>query len=40
MYLKEILWLISWPAIIALSYLLIRIALKKTEDKIDSDWES
>lgn len=31
MYIKEILWLLSWPALIAVSYFIIVFALKKFE---------
>jgi hypothetical protein len=33
MYLKEILWLISWPIMLFASYQLSKIALKKMEAK-------
>lgn len=33
MYLKEILWLISWPVLIYISYRLVLVALKKFEKK-------
>ncbi|MDD2571213.1 MAG: hypothetical protein PHN30_01645 [Bacteroidales bacterium] len=41
MYIKEILWLLTWPLLIAVAYYLIRFALKKfekhlpEEDKVD-----
>jgi len=31
MYTEEILWLLSWPAFIVLSYYAVRFALKKFE---------
>jgi hypothetical protein len=31
MYISSILWLFTWPVIIILSYLFIRLALKKYE---------
>ena len=31
MYIKEILWLLTWPLIIALTYILARFALKRFE---------
>lgn len=33
MYWKEILWLLSWPLIIWVNYLLVRIALKGYDRK-------
>jgi hypothetical protein len=32
MYLAQILWLLSWPALIAASYLIISLALKNFEE--------
>jgi len=40
MYFKEILYLLSWPLIIYLSYLLSRIALKKVEENDSGAGES
>jgi hypothetical protein len=34
MYIKEILWLLSWPALIVAAYFIIRIALKKFESNL------
>jgi len=34
MYIKEILWLLSWPALIAAAYYIIRYALKKFESHL------
>jgi hypothetical protein len=31
MYIKEILWLLTWPLLIVLAYYLIRLALKRFE---------
>jgi hypothetical protein len=39
MYLKEILYYLSWPLIIYLSYLLSTIALKKVEENESSSEE-
>ena len=33
MYTSEILWFLSWPAFIALSYLLVSLAVKRFEKK-------
>jgi hypothetical protein len=34
MYIKEILWLLTWPLLIAVSYYLIRLALKKFDEHL------
>jgi len=34
MYIKEILWLLSWPALIVVAYYIIRFALKKFESNL------
>jgi len=34
MYLKEILWLLTWPLLIIVSYYLIRFALKRFEEHL------
>jgi hypothetical protein len=34
MYLTEILWLLTWPVLIAVSYFTIRFALKKFESNL------
>lgn len=35
MYIEEILWLLTWPALIIVSYWLSRFALKKFEEQND-----
>ncbi|MFA6951021.1 MAG: hypothetical protein WCQ70_10070 [Lentimicrobiaceae bacterium] len=37
MYITEILWLLTWPAMIALSFYLIVICLKKFDHQIKND---
>lgn len=37
MYLKEIATLLSWPAMIFLSYYLIKFALKRVETKLEEE---
>lgn len=34
MYLKSILWLLSWPALIVVAFYIIRFALKKFESNL------
>ncbi|HPR33083.1 MAG TPA: hypothetical protein PLK12_13355 [Prolixibacteraceae bacterium] len=33
-----ILWLLVWPLVIGVSYVLIRLALKKVETKLDEEF--
>lgn len=35
MYLTSVLWLLSWPALIALSYFVVVYVLKKIEHKLE-----
>jgi hypothetical protein len=37
MYIKEILWLLSWPALIIAAYYIIRFALKKFESHLPEE---
>ena len=37
MYLEKIMWLLAWPAMIALSYYLLIFVLKKLDKQIKSD---
>jgi hypothetical protein len=37
MYTTEILWLLSWPALIYISYLAVRWAVKKFESKLEKE---
>lgn len=37
MYIKEILWLISWPALIIVSYYLIKLALRKFKKNLEEE---
>jgi len=39
MYIKEILWLLSWPVLIAAAYYIIRFALKKFESHLPEEEE-
>ncbi len=34
MYIKEILWLLSWPVLIVIAYYLIRFAVEKFEQHL------
>lgn len=36
MYITEILWYLSWPALIFISYLLVKMAVKKHDSKTTS----
>jgi hypothetical protein len=37
MYIKEILWLLSWPALIIAAYYIIRFALNKFESNLPEE---
>jgi hypothetical protein len=37
MYIKEILWLLSWPALIVVSLFVIRFALRKFENNLPEE---
>ncbi|MHC1774773.1 MAG: hypothetical protein AB9834_05095 [Lentimicrobium sp.] len=37
MYLDKIMWLLAWPAMIALSYFLVILAIKKLNVQIQND---
>jgi uncharacterized membrane protein YjfL (UPF0719 family) len=36
-YLESVLWLLSWPALIILSYYIVKFVIKKLEAKIDQE---
>jgi hypothetical protein len=38
-YFESVLWLLSWPALIGVSYYLVKIVIRKVEAKIDSEVE-
>ncbi len=40
MYTAPILWMISWPVLIVVSYQLIKLAVKKYESKLESEEDS
>lgn len=40
MYTEAILWMLSWPVIIIISYQLIKLAIKKYESKLESKEDS
>jgi len=35
MYIEPIIWMLSWPVLIVVSYQLIKLAIKKFESKIE-----
>ncbi len=37
MYTEPILWMLSWPVLIVISYKLIKLAIKKFESKIEQE---
>lgn len=37
MYTEPILWMLSWPVLIIISYQLIKLAIKKFESKTESE---
>jgi len=37
MYIKEILWLLSWPLVIWFTYKMVRFALKKFDKKLERE---
>lgn len=37
MYTEAILWMISWPVLIAVSYLLVRLVVKKYESRLEEE---
>ena len=37
MYTSSILWMLSWPVLIIISYQLIKLAVKKYENKLESE---
>jgi hypothetical protein len=40
MYTTPILWMISWPVLIIVSYQLVKLAVKKYESKLESQEDS
>ena len=40
MHTEAILWMLSWPVLIVVSYQAIKLALKKVERKIESEKDS
>lgn len=40
MYTTPIVWMISWPVLIIISYQLIKLAVKKYESKLESEEDS
>jgi len=37
MYFDKIMWLLAWPVMIALSYYLVLVAIKKLENQVKND---
>jgi hypothetical protein len=37
MYTEPIIWILSWPVLIVISYQLIKLAIKKFESKTDKE---
>ncbi len=40
MHTTAILWMLSWPVLIIVSYQAVKLVLKKYEDKMESDEDS
>lgn len=40
MYTAPILWMLSWPVLIIVSYQVVKLAVKKYERKIESEGDS
>ncbi len=40
MYTTPILWMLSWPILIIVSYQLVKLAVKKYEERLESNEES
>lgn len=40
MYTAQILWMLSWPLLIVVSYQLVKLAVKKYENRLESKKDS
>ncbi len=40
MYTAQILWMLSWPVLIIVSYQLVKLAVKKYENRLESKKDS
>lgn len=40
MYTAQIVWMLSWPALIIVSYQLVKLAVKKYENRLESKKDS
>lgn len=40
MYTAQILWMLSWPVLIIVSYQLVKLAVKKYENRLESEKDS